>query len=241
MSFTYLQGVEAVYSEAYCWDTDPCALLKSTTITEKYCSKDNETEYCQNSQYGTMCEPLTESRGEDTLTLSAEDSPARTSVAQGKAKALLENEVGCGKKWLESFAKWDPNSSSWKTRQCLLLGGLESFSGTWPRWGMMRGGECWEQMPLAFLIDEPDCGWLPTPNASDGPKWYRASMRVCKLKHLCGGGQTQLIHEAGKRTNAEDSEVLEANPLFFEEVNGLPAAWTDLKPLATDKCQLVRP
>ncbi len=39
-----------------------------------------------------------------------------------------------------SFARWDPESSSWKTSQATLFSGCQTFSGSWPRWGSMRSG-----------------------------------------------------------------------------------------------------
>jgi hypothetical protein len=82
----------------------------------------------------------------------------------------MEKPLECGEKWRGSFTKYDPNSSSWKTHQCSLLGDLDEFSETWPRWGLMRSGECWEQQTLAHLISETESGSserLPTPQASD--------------------------------------------------------------------------
>jgi DNA (cytosine-5)-methyltransferase 1 len=61
----------------------------------------------------------------------------------------MENEADCGEKWRGSFVKFDLNTSLWKTHQCSLLGDLDEFLETWPQWGLMRDGECWEQRTLA--------------------------------------------------------------------------------------------
>jgi len=61
----------------------------------------------------------------------------------------MEKEAECGEKWRGSFVKFDPNTSLWKTHQCSLLGDLDEFLETWPQWGLMRDGECWEQQTLA--------------------------------------------------------------------------------------------
>ena len=53
MSYIYLQGQEEVSSEAYCWDTDPCALLKLSPIQEKFYCSDREMKSCLDSQSGT--------------------------------------------------------------------------------------------------------------------------------------------------------------------------------------------
>lgn len=94
---------------------------------------------------------------------------AKTSAQQEKAQVLTESEAECGEKWQGSFTKYNPDSSSWKTHQCSLLGDLDEFSETWPQWGLMRDGECWELMPLVHPIKESAFGFtVPTPVASDG-------------------------------------------------------------------------
>lgn len=41
------------------------------------------------------------------------------------------------------------------------------FSGTWPQWGTMRNGECWERCTLAPRIAEKGYGSWPTIAARD--------------------------------------------------------------------------
>jgi hypothetical protein len=101
--------------------------------------------------------------------LYQEDFLAKTLVQPGKAQELMENEVECGDKWRGSFTKYDLNSCSWKTHQCSLLGDLDEFLETWPQWGLMRDGECWEQQMLAQTIKGTEFGlseskW-PTPRS----------------------------------------------------------------------------
>ncbi len=168
MSFTYLQGQAVVSSEEYSWDTDPCALLKSNLIVERYCSPDSKTESFQDFQSGTMCEPLTEDRGVDERILCAEDSPARIYQPLGEVPELMESEVDCGESLQGWFVKWSHDSCSWKTRQCSLLAGLDEFSETWPQWGMMLNGACWALTIPVRHIGESAYGYsLPTPTASD--------------------------------------------------------------------------
>jgi len=114
--------------------------------------------------------PLTESRGEELLTLYLEDFHVKTSVQQEKAQELTENEAECGEKWRASFTKYNHDTHSWKTHQCSLLEDLESFSETWPQWGLMRDGECWEQRTLEQTIRGTEYGLsekLPTPKSGD--------------------------------------------------------------------------
>jgi hypothetical protein len=90
-------------------------------------------------------------------------SRAKTSAQPERAQDSTASEAASGLKCLGSLARFDLDTRSWKTHQFSLLGGLESFSETWPRWGMMRGGECWELSPPAHLISEIESGSWRTP------------------------------------------------------------------------------
>lgn len=62
--------------------------------------------------------------------------PAMTSVTLVCVQELTESVAASGESSIESLASYDPASSSWKTSQLLLEGGLTEFSGTWPRSGI---------------------------------------------------------------------------------------------------------
>jgi hypothetical protein len=114
--------------------------------------------------------PLTEDRGEELLMSYLAAFHAKTSLLLGEGQELTESEAECGEKWHGSFVKYDLDSSLWKTHQCSLLGDLELFSETWPRWGLMRDGECWEQQMSAHRTSGTESGLLgklPTPQSSD--------------------------------------------------------------------------
>jgi hypothetical protein len=133
-----------------------------------------------------MYKPLTESRGQELLMLFREDFLAKTLVQRGGGLALMENEAECGEKWRGSFVKYDPDLSLWKTHQCSLLGDLEEFLETWPQWGLMRDGECWEQRTLEQTIRGTGFGLSPngvdsfhTPNTTglDGGSNSRRALK----------------------------------------------------------------
>ena len=105
------------------------------------------------SRSGMTYARLTDAHGEAVLTWSREGFRARISASQGQGQGSTPSDPGSGKRWRGSFAKYDPHTSSWKTPQRSLLGGFAEFSGTWPRWGMMRSGECSEQTPPPWLSD----------------------------------------------------------------------------------------
>ena len=153
MSFTYLQE-QGEESSAECFSDIPAYVLSRLNLTaEKSCSNGREMASCPSSPFGTTSEPLMESRGEDLSMSFAEDSRVRTSAQPEKAQESTVSNLDCGPKWPGSFAKWNPHTRSWKTAQCSLFGGLEDYSGTWPRWGEMRDGECSAQ-PMSSGLEE---------------------------------------------------------------------------------------
>ena len=122
------------------------------------------------SRNGEMLKPSAEkplSASMDNLTLFPVDSHAKTSAKLGKGWVLPAQDQDFGKKCSESFAKYDPATSLWRTSQFCLDGGLESFSETWPRAGMTVSGIAFRLPPLAPLTDETEFGSLPTPQARD--------------------------------------------------------------------------
>ncbi len=154
-------GQAAGFSLTSYLDTIQSELAKSKPIRETSYSPDSETESCQASRYGTTSALSTESLGEDSLTLCAVDFPVRTLVPQGKALALMASEAVYGERWHASFAKYDQDTHLWKTPQYSLLGDLEEFSETWPKWGMMQSGVCSERVTPEHHTGEIASGFLP--------------------------------------------------------------------------------
>ena len=168
MSYIFLRerGEE---SSAECFSDIPVYVLsRLNLIAEKSFYKDSETESCQSFQSGTTCEPLTENHGEEKSTSSAEDSPAKTYLAQERARESTEREADCGPNLQESLAMYDRATSSWRTRQCLLFGGLEECLVTFPKAGTMRNGSLWERTTAEPRTDESACGYWRTPDAGAG-------------------------------------------------------------------------
>ena len=171
MSWLFSQALVEEYLEGNSLDGEQSAPLSGSHTQQAYCAPDKMTDFSRLSRFGMTYKPLTDIPGEELLTLYLADSHAKTSVQQEKAQELTENEAECGEKWRASFTKYDHNTHSWKTHQCSLLEGLESFSETWPQWGLMRDGECWEQRTLEQTIKGTESGLLremwPTPVKSD--------------------------------------------------------------------------
>ena len=168
MSYIYLQEQVEEYS-AVCFSDIPQFVLSRLNLTaKKSYSKDSEMESCQSSQSGTMCKPSMEHLGEEKLMLSAEVSRAKTYPQQVKVQELKDQEAVCGNTWRESSVKFDLNTLSWKTHQCLWEEDLAPSSLTLPKWGMMRSGVLLERIMSPLLIDETESGFLlPTPTCAD--------------------------------------------------------------------------
>lgn len=163
---TYLQGLAEGYLPTYFLDTNQSAQSKSTPIASKSYTQGKKTVSFLGFPSLTMSRPLMEGHGEDLPMSSVEDSRAKISVAPGKVLELVEREADSGVKWQESLAKYDPDSRSWKTRQCLLFGDSAECLEIWPRWGIMQDGECFHARTLAEFTYEKESGLkLPTPRS----------------------------------------------------------------------------
>ena len=153
MSWHYSQALVAAYSAENSSAGAPSAPSNGSPIPLLYCAPDRMKAFSRLSRFGMTCEPLTENLGAALLTWFRAGFPVRTYPQPEKAQESTEREAACGTTWRESFARWDRGSCSWKTPQCSLLAGLDEFSETWPQWGMMRNGECWE-LPTPSLITD---------------------------------------------------------------------------------------
>ena len=252
MSWLFSQALVAAYSGDTCSDGEPSVPLSGNPRQQAYLSQDKMTEFSRLSRFGMTFSPLTDDHGEAVLMSYLEAFPVRTLVQPEREPASLVKSQGCGFTWPESWAKFDPNTSLWRTRQCSLLGDLEPFSETWPRWGTMRDGEFWGQQMSERPISETESGLWPTPNARDwkdttGASGNRKSPGLGAVVHwptprtagMCGGtGSWELLKQ---NTTIEEARAMGAgnggklNPTWVEWLMSWPLEWSDLKPLATDR------
>jgi len=228
MSWLFSQALVEAYSEGISSDGEQCALSSGNHTQQAYLSPDKMKAFSRLSQYGMTCKPLMADRGEELLTLYLEGFPAKTSASSVKEPASKESAVECGDKWRASFAKYDRDTSSWKTPQCSLLGDSEQSLETWPKWGLMRDGECWEQTTLAPHTKEKESGSLPTPMVSD----YKGGRSLEGMKAAGRGERNDLKSYFSYNGNWQYPPVA-----VLEYMMGWPQGWTGLKPLETDKYQ----
>ena len=148
MSWLFSQALVVEYLGENFSDGEQSVPLSGKPIPQAYCAPDKMTAFSRLSRFGMTFKPLTESRGEELLTLYRAAFHAPTFPQQEKEQESMVKPLECGEKWRGSFVKFSPDSCSWKTHQCSLLGDLDEFLETWPKWGLMLSGECWEQQTL---------------------------------------------------------------------------------------------
>jgi hypothetical protein len=150
-------------------ESEPSVQLSVMPTQHKFWHNDKMMDHSNLSRFGLTLQLLTESRGEELLTLYRADFPVRTLVSQEKAQGSKAKEAASGQRWSELLAKYDPVSFLWKTCQLSLLEDLELSLETWPKWGMTRNGVAYQRQKLEPITSESAFGfYVPTPTASDG-------------------------------------------------------------------------
>lgn len=221
MSWHFLPEAGEGFLEANSLDGAPAALLRLIPDAGKFFSPDSVTEPSTSSQSGRTCAPSTDVHGRVLSTSSTQGFRARESLRQALVAASLTSHIT--EPLGESLARYDRHSCSWKTPRFLFQEDSADFSETWPRWGMMQGGECWERTPPDFHITEPASGWLPTPSGVNGGK-----------NHTMGR-----VDEWGGSSNPLRGLPIgkALSPNFEEIVMGWPIDWTAQTPLEMARFQ----
>jgi hypothetical protein len=252
MSWLFSRVLVEEYLGGSCSDGEQSAPSNGNPIPQAYCAPDKMTAFSRLSRFGMMFAPLMEDRGAELLTSYLGAFRARTSALPEREQGSRESDQECGDRWRGSLARFDPATSLWRTAQHSLLEDSESCSVTWPRSGMTRDGQCWELPTLGQTIKGTESGLLPTPNARDWKDSQTSGNRKSpnlgvvahwptpRTKGMCGGsGSWDLLN---KNTTVNQARLMGAgnggqlNPTWVEWLMGWPLEWTDLKPLATDKC-----
>nr|WP_254217224.1 hypothetical protein [Burkholderia multivorans] len=251
MSWLFSRALVEEFLPANCSDGEPYAQLNVMPTPHAFWLKDKMTEFSSLSQFGPTLRLLTDTHGEELLMSYLAAFRVRTSAEPAKAQESKGLEADFGWKWPASFAKYSPDTSSWKTRQCSLLGGWESFSETWPRWGLMRDGECSEHITPELTTSEKESGFWPTVRASDGERGGRGDLiqairgntnKHFKMHPTPTASNTKANHMRGadkgkKREPRSYGANGPLNPDWTEWLMGWPIKWTEFGQSATDKYQ----
>ena len=267
MSWLYSQALVEEFLGDTCLDGEPSVQSSGNPTQLAYLSPDKMTEFSRLSRFGMTFKPLTEARGEELLTLFQAAFHAKTSQPQEKEQELQVQNHQCGQRWQGWFAKFDQNMFLWKTPQCSLLGDLDLYLETWPRWGLMQDGECWEHRTLEQTIKEIVYGFEPnkiiptppphiyiwtTPTAhmskeTNAPSEHRRNTPTLTAQvNQRWPTPDASAHKYRLSGNSQQSNSLMAlaggklNPDWTEWLMGWPPGWTDLKPLVMDKSHCAR-
>ena len=176
-------------------ESRPCAPSKSWSTREPSSACASPT-----CRYGTTCEPSAptiQSAPECSQTYA--NAATRLSLpgafrvrifhAREKARAYAEREADYGRNMRVSFAKFDPVSYSWKIPHFLFQGDLATFSQTWPRWGMMVRGECFQLPPWVQDTGATAFGELSGGGTNSALAWPTPTVNGNNNNAITGWGE----------------------------------------------------
>lgn len=219
MSWHFSQALEAAFSRENCLAGAPSAPWNSTPTAPSDSCSAKMKDTCHRSPFGTMFVPSTDAHGVALLTWYLAAFPASTSREQVRRSESTAKPAAFGWKWPESFAKYDRDTHTWKTRQSCLIEGLAEFSRTWPTWGSMHDGVCSDLTILAPITSAKGRGSWPTP-CHGSSHW---------------GGTFQEVGGSKNKLRGTHIGKLYVNPDFWESLMGWPIGWTGIAPLETAK------
>jgi hypothetical protein len=157
--------------------------------------------------------------------------PCQPHSAAGRRLGGQTSET-CGQRRRIPFAQFNLAGSGLRMSQESLIEDI-SFQCwvTWPRWGFMRDGECFQLLERVRLISASGGSVRPIiPTISKNEFKGTSKKRFRGSPHYRGAKAAE-----GLRTCESDPIYL--SPLFGEWMMGWPIMWTVLAPLATAKFQ----
>ena len=263
MSWLFSRALVAEYSAASCSGGEPSALLSANPMPHAFLPSDRMTAFSRPSRFGMTFAPSTDALGAGLLMWFLEVSRARTLASPAVEQELKASGPACGDRWRELSVRYDRDSCSWRTHRSLWEEDLPWSWVTLPKWGSMRDGVLSELLTLEPPTAANDAGFsetFPTPNCYDAIPDYgnrkdnnleEGGRHGVSLRHLVKTWPTpaardyrhpnaKTYSERGGGTKGEQlpNAVGGAlNPTWVEWLMGWPLGWTDLRPLATDRCR----
>jgi hypothetical protein len=223
MSWLFSQALVEAYSEASYLAGEQSVQSSGKPTQQAYCAPDKMTAFSRLSRFGMTFKPLMADRGEELLTLYLEDFHVRTLVPQEKGMDSMESGQDSGHKWQGWLAKYDHDTSLWRTAQCSLIEDLNESLVTLPRWGMTVNGLLWEHPMLEPITKGTESGLWATPTRCD----YKGTTSTSNFNSR--------KKQFNDLTGGEVIGTIYPNPITYEVMMGWPIGWTDLKPLGMDK------
>ena len=167
MSWLYSRALVEEYLRDICLDGEQSVQSSGSNTQQAYCAPDKMTGFSRLSRFGMTYKPLTENRGEELLKSYLGAFLVRTFQSPEKETVLKEKDQVCGKKCPALLAKYDLNTSSWKTAQCSLFEDLEQSLEIFPKWGMTVNGELFLHRMWEPTISGKEFGSWATPTTMD--------------------------------------------------------------------------
>ena len=235
MSWHFSQALEAEFSAENCSDGERFALWNSLPSVPDDSRSAKMKDTFHRSPFGTMFVPSTDALGMELLTWFRAGFHARTFPAPEKVLELMAPALVYGPKWRGLSVKLDPNGCWSKIRPSLLPEDSEPFCGTWPKWGSMRNGECWERLTPERPTNGKESGLLPTIRATDGERGGRGDLiqavRGNENSHfrLWPTATANCSTGAGTRETRRDESSNGCKSISDSELQGLEGLWTDAR------------
>jgi hypothetical protein len=176
-------------------------------------------------------------------------SLAKTFQWQDAERAWAESAADYFSRSFGSLARYDRDSSSWRTSQLLLFEERSELLANFAGSGMTVDGEFYPLRTWARITGEKDGGYWPTPDTISGgpsktgdkvrPNGTKAQIRLNTAvlhRHLWPTPQARSApdcpSERNRHTPSLDSQVGgNLNPTWVEWLMGYPGEWTVLEAL----------
>jgi hypothetical protein len=258
MSWLFSQALVEEYLGGGYLDGEQSAPSSGNPTQLAYLPPDRMTDFSRLSRFGMTFRPLTADRGAELLMSYLEAFHAKTFPVLDEAQELKAVDQVCGSTWHELSMKYDLDTHSWRTHQCLWDEALPWSSVILPKWGMTVSGVLFQHPTAERPISETGSGLWPTPtcNMVSGGANHNSPQVLAKNHgiNLAGAVQkwpTPTANEdaCGKPTGKmqkmlgnhplvrQDLTGGTLNPVWVEWLMGWPLGWTDLKPLEMDRFQ----
>jgi hypothetical protein len=168
MSWLYFPAQAVDYSPVDCSD-GALSVTSKTIHSASMCSKqESVTDISTTPLSGTTLSHSTGVPGLDVWISSLRDSRASRSVSPEPALQKT-TRVTDGRQLSESFARYDPDTHSWKTSQDSFLGLIsDEYSGNWPKQATISNMIAYRRKKSALPTGGNVSGLLPTPLARPG-------------------------------------------------------------------------
>lgn len=258
----YVPGISACSAESAdstCLSESQCQMLAASVMSKgrrmqpRYWRRAWKTKPWTRLLSTATCELFEANRGAERWISSLGDSPARTCPSQEKERASMDPVQVCGSSTCESFARYDLDSSSWRTCQDSSVGDSTLYLDRWPRSGSMRSGAVYPQKLPVPRIEEIDSSCSHT-------KWQTVTVFEGKVRRqgvtreirqsasveMLISGQAEKVcrtlwslgvpsfPRAQKTSTRGSTPSTMLNPAFTEWMMGWPIGWTAFEPVAME-------